>query len=86
VGTSAVRRWEGTKHVLGRLIDRFVLNGYELAKELATMNIVARFSRGNTAVQNGHLLDTSEIDKMRQKNAKAMKRLAKMSKSRPRVA
>jgi hypothetical protein len=72
--------------VFGNLIDRYLHSGYELAKEIATMDIVARFSRGNTAAQNGHLLDDPEIDAMRRKNAKAMKRLAKVSKQRAHVA
>ena len=72
--------------MLAKLIDRIFHSGYEIAKEIATMDIVARFSRGNTAVQNGHLLDDPEIDELRLKNAKAMKRLAKASKTRPRTA
>lgn len=72
--------------MLSKLIDRVVLSGYELAKQIATMDIIARFSRGNTAAQNGHLLDAPEIDELRASSAKAMKRLSKATQSRPRVA
>jgi hypothetical protein len=72
--------------VLAKLIDRVFHSGYEVAKENATMDVVARFSRGNTAVQSGHFLDEPEINGMREKSAKAMKRLAKLAKSRSRAA
>jgi hypothetical protein len=89
--TSASKGYSGpplerTDNVLAKLIDKIFYSGYEVAKENATMDIVARFSRGNTAVQSGHFLDTPDIEEMRKANKKAIKRLAKLAKTPRRAA
>jgi hypothetical protein len=43
------------------IIDWLTLADYEAAKERATEQIVARFARGNTAVQNGQYIDEDKL-------------------------
>ena len=43
------------------IYDWLTLADYKAAKERATAQIVARFARGNTAVQNGQYIDEDKL-------------------------
>lgn len=70
--------------MLANLIDRFLLGGYEAAKDAATLQIIARYSRGNTSIQNGHVLDEEALRKLHKKGDAAARKLARYV--TPRVA
>ena len=60
------------------LVDRIVLGGYELAKSSGLLAVIGRLSRGNTAVQDGQILDDSEIAALRTNGQKALRSLSKL--------
>jgi hypothetical protein len=66
--------------MLKALIDRFLHDGYELAKEVALIGIIRRFSRGNTAVQDGQIMDEEDVKALRVDGDKAFRRLEKFEK------
>ncbi len=57
------------------IIDRVLLGGYEAAKKDATRKIVARYARGNVAVQNGYYIDEDELQALRLAGDKAMQNI-----------
>jgi hypothetical protein len=50
---------------------------YEEAKRRATAHVVARFGRGNVAVQNGFVLDEADLKKRGARGSAAIDRLAR---------
>lgn len=63
--------------MLSKLADRILLAGYELAKDVELMTIIGRFSRGNTAVQDGQIIDEVGVEVLRHDGTKAFERLGK---------
>ncbi len=57
---------------LSEIMDRILLGGYEAAKEDATRQIVARYARGNVAVQLGQFIDENNLKELRKAGDKAM--------------
>lgn len=53
---------------------------YESAKKRATLDVVSRYGRGNVSVQNGYILDKSQ---MKIQSKEADKALARMNKRAP---
>ncbi len=53
------------------------LDDYFVAQQKATEEIVARFSRGNVAIQNGSFLDRDKLADLSEKGDEAMARLHK---------
>jgi hypothetical protein len=47
--------------LLQRILAWSSLEDYEAAKEQASIDVVARFSRGNVSVQNGQVMDDREL-------------------------
>jgi hypothetical protein len=45
-----------------RICDWFALRDYERAKEKAAADLAARYSRGNTAMQNAWFIDQRALD------------------------
>lgn len=60
---------------LSEILDRMLLGGYEAAKKDATRRIVARYSRGNVAVQQGRYIDEDDSKELREAGDKAMQKL-----------
>lgn len=60
-------------------IDRFLLGGYERAKREALLEVVGRFARGNTAVQDGRVLDDADIGYLRKRGSKALQNLRRLT-------
>jgi hypothetical protein len=54
------------------------LDDYAAAKDKATDDIIARYSRGNTEIQNGHYLDRDKLNDLSARGDEAMSRLEKM--------
>jgi len=54
------------------------LADYTDAKERATEEIVARFSRGNVCIQNGSYLDSDKLSRLSERGDKAMSRLRRL--------
>ncbi len=54
------------------------MEDYSAAKQKATDDIVARYSRGNTSMQNGDYIDRDKLTKLSALGDKAMARLAKL--------
>lgn len=54
------------------------LADYTDAKQRATEEIVARFSRGNVCVQNGSYLDSDKLSRLSERGDKAMARLRRL--------
>ena len=71
--------------MLRKFIDRLIFGGYESAKDDATTRIVARYSRGNTTIQNGYILDEDGLRRLRAKGDKAARSLAKRAPVRQRA-
>lgn len=61
---------------LSNLIDWLTLADYDRAKEQATVDVVARYSRGNVNVQNGEMLDEKDIERLAMNADRALARLA----------
>lgn len=59
------------------LIDRMLFAGYETAKQAGILRIIRRYSRGNTAVQNGNVLDDAALRDLRKRGDAAAARLAR---------
>lgn len=60
---------------LSEIMDRLLLGGYEAAKKDATRKIVARYARGNIAVQEGRYLDEEDLKELRAAGDKAMRKI-----------
>lgn len=58
-----------------KLIDWLTLKDYDLAKHEGTMRVIARYSRGNVAVQNGWLMDDARLQELSAAGDKAMESL-----------
>jgi hypothetical protein len=54
------------------------LDDYTEAKSEATDRIIARYSRGNTSVQNGQYMDKDKLNDLSSRGDEAMSRLRKM--------
>jgi hypothetical protein len=65
--------------MFGRFINWITLKDYESARTKATVDIVKRFSRGNTAVQNGDFLDSDGLRELSLQGDAAMRGLKKRS-------
>ena len=61
-----------------RLAAWLQLEDYSVAKQKATDDIVARYSRGNTSMQNGHYLDREKLNQLSMNGDQAMSRLEKL--------
>jgi sialic acid synthase SpsE len=57
--------------LLQRVYEWLTLEDYEIAKRKAERDVVARFSRGNVAIQNGHFLSKNDIQILRSKVLRA---------------
>jgi len=57
------------------LYEWLTLKDYEKAKKRATAQIVSRFSRGNTSLQNGSYMDESELRDLTAAGDKAVENL-----------
>ncbi len=57
---------------LREILDRLLLGGYEAAKKAASRQIVARYARGNVAVQLGQFIDENDLKELRKAGDKAM--------------
>jgi hypothetical protein len=66
--------WEGTMFLRG-LKAWLGLEDYAVAKQKATEDIVARFSRGNVAIQIGSFLDSDNLTQLSESGDEAMARL-----------
>ncbi|MEQ1888029.1 MAG: hypothetical protein ABL951_02480 [Alphaproteobacteria bacterium] len=60
---------------LSEILDWLLLGGYEAAKEDATRQIIARYARGNIAIQNGYYIDEVELKALRVAGDKAMENI-----------
>ena len=60
------------------MVEWFTLADYLDAKETATYDIIARYARGNIAIQNGAFLDKDKLDRLSKKGDEAMANLSKM--------
>lgn len=54
------------------------LADYDAAKEQATVDVVARFSRGNVSVQNGQVLDEADLRKVSTEGDQALAKLDRL--------
>lgn len=66
---------------LKRIIDRILLGGYDAEVKKAENQVVTRYTRGNTSVQNGRFLDSDGLNELRQRGDKASDRLSKSVRS-----
>jgi hypothetical protein len=57
------------------LYEWVTLRDYEMAKELATDEVVERLSRGNTLAQNGSSMEVSDLNLMSEAADVAMKKI-----------
>ncbi len=57
------------------ILDHVLLGGYEAAKKDATRKVVARYARGNVAIQMGRFIDEEDIKKLRDAGDKAMQNI-----------
>ncbi len=64
--------------IFRRLSAWFQIDDYSAAKEKATDEIIARYSRGNTLVQNGYYLDQRNLDSLSERGDHAMAQLDKI--------
>lgn len=60
---------------LHEIIDRLLLGGYEAAKKAASRQIVARYARGNVAIQLGQFIDEDDLKELRKAGDKAMQNI-----------
>ncbi len=67
---------------LRKLVDWLRLADYSAAKEKATDDVVARYSRGNVAAQNGEYIDREKLDALSEEGDKAMTALDKIMRGR----
>jgi hypothetical protein len=67
-----------THFSLARIIGWLSLSDYTAAKEKATEEVIARYSRGNVAMQNGSFLDKDKLAGLSEKGDKAVERLRKL--------
>ncbi len=54
------------------------LEDYEVAKEQASIDVVARFSRGNVSVQNGQAMDDCELKALSERGDAALASLDRL--------
>jgi hypothetical protein len=54
------------------------LADYTDAKEHATEQIIARYSRGNVCVQNGSYIDSDKLSRLSERGDEAMSRLRRL--------
>ncbi len=64
--------------VFRRLRAWLRLDDYAAAKDRATDDVIARYSRGNIEVQNGHYLDRDKLNDLSSQADEAMSRLEKL--------
>lgn len=60
--------------MLRRFYDWVTLADYEQAKERATDEIIARYARGNVALQNGWYMDEAKLEKLSRDADRALAR------------
>lgn len=58
-----------------KIRDWLTLADYGKAKREATRQVVRRYSRGNTSVQNGWFMDEAELESLSRKADDAMKEI-----------
>ncbi len=63
--------------MLRKIIDHFTLADYDAANELATKQIIKRFTRGNISLKNGLYLTRSAINDLSLEGDRATARLQK---------
>jgi len=68
--------------VFKRLRAWLRLDDYAAAKDKATDDVIARYSRGNTEVQNGHYLELDKLNDLSSQGDKAMSRLERLVQKR----
>ena len=61
-----------------RHLQDIILGGYEKAKDDASNQIAARFSRGNTATQNGYIMDEAALARAQKKSNRAFAMIRRM--------
>ena len=64
--------------MLRKFIDWVTAKDYALAKQAATSQVVARFSRGNVLVQAGRILDENSLRRLSRRGDCAMARLRRV--------
>lgn len=60
---------------LSEILDRILLGGYEAAQKAASRQIVARYARGNAAVQQGRFINEDDLKELRDAGDKAMQNI-----------
>lgn len=60
---------------LSKILDHILLGGYEAAKEEATRQVVARYSRRNISAQNGYFIDQKGLQLLHKAGDKAMRNI-----------
>ena len=63
--------------MLKYIIDRLLLGGYETAKLAGIARIFARYSRGNTALQNARVLNEARLRALKARGDAGAARLAR---------
>ena len=68
--------------IIRSLVNWLTVEDYENDKRDAEREVVARYSRGNVAIQNGHFLDENDLEQLRRSSDRAytkiMKRAARL--------
>ena len=52
-------------------INEILLSGYEAAKEAGVLRVIRRYSRRNTSVQNGNIIDDKGLRNLRAEGDRA---------------
>ncbi len=55
------------------------MSDYDDARDVATMDIVSRFSRGNVSVQNGQIFDERDMEVMSARGDHALAKLNRLA-------